>query len=109
MNAELEPQENRIIPAESVAAGTLPPAPLTPKQFGARYNKSASFGYRMIYEGRVKVLPDVQFAIPIAEVIKFESETVVYNGRKCKRKRRAQTKSSPNSSVTAKTKSTTQK
>jgi hypothetical protein len=89
MNAEFNAQENRTEPEDNFAAVTLPPPPLTPKQFGQRYNKSASFAYRMIYAGRVRVLPGVRLVIPISEVIKFESETVTYNGRKRRRKGRA--------------------
>ena len=63
------------------------PAPLTPEKFGARYNRSASFGYRMIYLGRVKVLPGVRHLIPFAEVLKFEANVVVYNGRQPVRKK----------------------
>ncbi len=63
------------------------PAPFTPEKFGARYNRSASFGYRMIYLGRVKVLPGVRHLIPFAEVLKFEANVVVYNGRQPVRKK----------------------
>ena len=67
---------------------TLPPSPLTPVQFGARYGRSASFAYRMIYQGRVRILPGVRFLIPLAEVLRFEEGVEVYSGRKPVRRRR---------------------
>jgi hypothetical protein len=89
MNIELGTQENRNNSEGKLTAVTLPPPPLTPKEFGQRYNKSASFAYRMIYTGRVRVIPGVRMMIPIAEVIRFESQAIIYNGRKRRLKRRA--------------------
>jgi len=72
----------------NTATSSLPSPPLTPTEFGKRYGRSASFAYRMIYQGRVKVLPGMRFAIPVAEVLRFESQVVIYNGRKPSRERR---------------------
>lgn len=66
--------------------GGLPPSPLTPAQFGARYQRSPSFTYRLIYAGRIRVIPGVRFLIPFDEVLKFESTVEVYNGRRRVRK-----------------------
>ena len=70
------------------AVDGLPAPPLSPAEFGRRYGRSAAFAYRMIYQGRVKVIPGIRFAIPIAEVLRFESETVVYNGRRTRRRQK---------------------
>jgi hypothetical protein len=89
MNVESGSQQKHIEQEGNFAAVTLPPPPLTPKEFGQRYNKSASFAYRMIYSGRVRVIPGIRMMIPISEVIRFESQAIIYNGRRPRRKRRA--------------------
>ena len=55
----------------------------TPAEFAALYGRHPSWGYRRVYCGAVKVLKgSPQMAIPEAEVIRFNSETIRYEKSK---------------------------
>ena len=83
----------------TASAPNLPPPPLTRAEFGKRYGRSAAFAYRMIYHGRVKVIPGIRFAIPVSEVLRFESEAVLYNDRKPGRRTPRHTQQRSNESL----------
>ena len=53
----------------------------TPAEFGARFGRSASFAYRMIYAGRIKTIPGMRHSIPRSEVERFASSATIYSGR----------------------------
>jgi len=53
---------------------------LSPKEFGAANGKSATWGYRQIYSGKVKVISDCgRMLIPRHEVDAFLARAAEYN------------------------------
>ena len=55
---------------------------LSPKEFGEALGKSATYGYRQIYSGRVRAICDAgRFMIPRSEIDRFLSRATEYNGQ----------------------------
>jgi hypothetical protein len=53
---------------------------LSPKEFGEANGKSATWGYRQIYSGKVKVISDCgRLLIPRVEVDRFLARAAEYN------------------------------
>ena len=51
----------------------------TPAEFAKMFGHHPTWGYRQLYAGRVKVIRDAgRVLIPIKEIERFESDTVVY-------------------------------
>jgi hypothetical protein len=69
---------------------------LSPEQFGALFNRSKSFGYRMIYSGRIRTIPGMRHSIPRSEVARFTAGATIYSGPKnAPRVRRGATQKRP--------------
>ena len=53
---------------------------LSPKEFGEANGRSATWGYRQIYSGKVKVISDCgRLLIPRSEVERFLARATEYN------------------------------
>lgn len=54
----------------------------SPAEFARSCGRHKCWGYRKIYQGRVKVIRDCgRLLIPVAEVRRFLDDTVIYNGK----------------------------
>ena len=59
---------------------------VSPSEFASLLGRSATFGYRRIYDGSVKVITGHgRMMIPLQEVERFLASAAVYNGAKHKR------------------------
>jgi len=54
---------------------------ITPEEFGAQFGRSASWAYRRIYAGQIKVLHGFRpRLIPITEVHRFLKKAAIFTG-----------------------------
>lgn len=59
---------------------------LTPKEFAARFGRKETWGYRKIWAGKVKVLPEGRYQIPLSEVDRLLATCTTLKPKKPKAK-----------------------
>jgi len=80
----LENAAQRPVVDPSRAMASPPPERLavTPAEFAKSCGKHPVWAYRQIYAGRLRVLGNCgRMLIPVSEIEKFLSQTIIYNGR----------------------------
>ena len=74
----------------SAEAPAIPRIGYTPTEFAALFGRKATWGYRLLYAGRVKAVTNLgRIMIPHSEAERIMSQPEIYNPRVGKRRERA--------------------